>query len=97
MGESFKILGDLFPIKFMIAGIANTKDSANIKMESIVSPGQNSDANNKSGSRICNLSLIVKEGPKGEPGDSGEYGEVGAIMKGPPGNIGNAGYWGKTK
>jgi len=97
IGESLKILGELFPIKFAVSGIARTMDSAEINIESILSPGLSSETLNKTGSRICNISLKVQDGPKGEQGDPGEYGEVGQIVKGPPGDIGNAGYWGKTK
>jgi hypothetical protein len=94
MGSDLNILNNLFPIKFAVSGIANTKNYASLIIENSMP-----DIENKGTSSIrnCNLKIMVKEGPPGIKGEIGASGEKGPNTKGPPGNIGNAGYWGGTK
>lgn len=94
MGVDLNLLKNFFPIKFSISRISNTKDNADLSIDTSNSTGFDSiDSSN----RMCALRLTVKEGPKGMEGDPGIPGKMGENIKGPPGDIGNAGYWGKTK
>jgi hypothetical protein len=94
MGVDINLLKNLFPIKFSISKISNSKDNASLSVDESKSIGF--DPNNDS-IRTCALSLVVKEGPQGIKGDVGALGEKGKNVKGPRGDIGNAGYWGESK
>lgn len=94
MGVDINLLKNLFPIKFSISEISNSKDNASLSVD--VSNSIGFDPNNDS-IRTCALSLLVKEGPQGIKGDVGALGAKGRNVKGLPGDIGNAGYWGESK
>jgi hypothetical protein len=90
IGTDLNILNELFPVKFSISKIANTNDNALIQIDK-------NPLDDESGVKMCNLNIMVKQGPKGEPGDKGDDGIKGGNTKGSVGNMGNSGYWGKTK
>ena len=94
MGVDINLLKNLFPIKFSISEISNSKDNASLLVDTSKSIGFNPDNDSI---RTCALSLIVKEGPQGIKGDVGALGAKGRNVKGLPGDIGNAGYWGESK
>jgi hypothetical protein len=94
MGVDINLLKNLFPIKFSISEISNSKDNASLSVDESKSIGFDPDNDSI---RTCALSLIVKEGPQGIKGDVGALGAKGRNVKGLPGDIGNAGYWGESK
>jgi hypothetical protein len=93
IGMDINLLNNMFPIKFSVSEISNSKDFASIEIDKKKSTGFTS---NDSILRTCSLKLKVKEGPPGIKGDIGESGKKGENTKGADGDIGNAGYWGKT-
>jgi hypothetical protein len=93
MGLDINLLNNMFPIKFSVSEISNSKDFANITIDNENSTGFDS---NDSISRTCGLKIKVKEGPPGSKGDLGVSGKKGGNTKGADGDIGNAGYWGDT-
>lgn len=94
LGSDINLLKNLFPIKFSVSQISNSKDNASISIDTSKSIGFDSK---NSSMRTCALSITVKEGPKGIEGDSGISGEKGKNVKGIVGDLGNAGYWGSSK
>jgi hypothetical protein len=94
MGVDINLLQNLFPIKFSVSNISNSKDNASLSIDKEKSIEFDPNANSI---RTCALNLLLKEGPPGIKGDPGISGEKGKNTKGLPGDIGNAGYWGDTK
>jgi hypothetical protein len=94
MGADINILNNIFPIKFSVSAIANTKDSADIIIDSSTSSGFETNSNSLP---ICSLKIMVKEGPPGVKGDIGVSGKQGKNTKGSDGELGNMGYWGTAK
>jgi hypothetical protein len=94
MGSDINLLKNLFPLKFSVSQISNSKDNASLSIDTSKSIGFDSK---NSSIRTCALSITVKEGPKGVTGDTGISGEKGKNIKGIVGDIGNAGYWGASK
>ena len=101
MGPDIDVLSGLLPIRFNISAIANSKQGSSIIIDqsnNSMDPQSNSSTpGGQNNSRIANLKITVKEGPKGGPGDPGKTGQKGINTVGPNGNIGNAGYWGTTR
>lgn len=95
IGNDINLFKNLFPIKFDISGISNSKDFANLSIDRENSVGF--DSTDNTSVRTCKLLITVKEGPQGPQGLPGISGEKGKNVKGPKGDIGNAGYWGTPK
>jgi hypothetical protein len=94
LGTTIDALDGLFPIKFAVSGIANSKQFSGISVDA---SKNNSTSESNSDPRTCNLILTLKEGPSGPGGDDGTNGQKGIDTKGLPGDKGNVGYWGTTK
>lgn len=93
IGSDINLLNNIFPIKFSVSAIANTKDSADITVDISESTGFEISNNSLP---ICSLQLKVKEGPPGKKGDTGPRGKQGTNTKGVVGDVGNMGYWGTS-
>jgi len=92
MQTDVNMLDNLFPIKFSISGISNSKVFSDIS----VNYGFKSSPSSDKSSKTCYLNLTLKEGPPGSEGNKGNAG-IGKNTVGAVGADGNAGYWGATK